>query len=448
MTIITILLGLAGLGVVVFFHELGHFLAARAVGVEVEEFSLGWGPQLFGFTRGKTHYRVSVLPIGGYCKMKGEDSYRQAIDQHLDEFPREPGSYFGAHPLKRILIALAGPAFNVILAFAIYVAIAGIGYTMQSWPNRVVLASDYNGAPSPADAAGIQTGDRILSVDGTDIRGYSDIQERFALSAGDTLELVLERNGAVITTQVTPVLDKETGAGRVGLYPWIEPVVRSTEGSAALSALEPGDRVSAIDGRPVAHVMDLELYLDSAQPQKPVITYVRNGQSLETSIMLSYSKGAPGLGVQWLYESTRVTSDGILDALGDGLRETGATIAATYRGLASLFQGVDVLKAVSGPARITWTVGQVATESLSSEAGGMYVTASFLALLSIGLFAMNLLPIPLLDGGWIVLFVLEFIRGKAAKVKTVLRYQTIGFVAVAGLFLLTTVADILFFSGR
>ena len=127
MTLITIALGLIGLGVVVLFHELGHFAMARLTGVDVEEFSLGWGPRLLSKKIGATAYTISALPIGGYCRMRGEDSYRKAIEQGLDEFPREPGTYFGATPLKRILISLGGPLMNVVFACIVYVAIMEIG---------------------------------------------------------------------------------------------------------------------------------------------------------------------------------------------------------------------------------------------------------------------------------------------------------------------------------
>ncbi|PKL08401.1 MAG: hypothetical protein CVV51_09190 [Spirochaetae bacterium HGW-Spirochaetae-7] len=109
MTLLTIALGIVGLGVVVLFHEFGHFMMARLVGVQVEEFSLGWGPRLLSRKFGNTAYTISAFPIGGYCRMKGEDSYRKAIENGLDEFPREPGSFFGASPAKRILISAGGP---------------------------------------------------------------------------------------------------------------------------------------------------------------------------------------------------------------------------------------------------------------------------------------------------------------------------------------------------
>jgi regulator of sigma E protease len=452
MTIITILLGLVGLGVVVFFHELGHFIMARLVGVEVEEFSLGWGPKLTGFKRGATTYRLSVLPIGGYCRMKGEDSYRKALEEKLEDFPKEPGSYFAAHPLKRILIALGGPLLNVVFAFAVFATVFGVGYTVDSWGNKLVLASDYDEQSYAADGAGFLTGDAIVSIEGKDIRSFSDIQEAFALSAEQRLAVVLERDGRRIETTVTPQLDRETGAGRVGIYPWVDGEVESlTAGSPLrLAGLSAGDRIVAVDGVPVRHGIDLIRYLELKRPERPVLSYERSGAAADATLVLSYAEGlAPDLGIGWRRTKLTIRSDNAFAALADGWNETIKTIAGTYRGLASLFKGVDVFRAVSGPARITWVVGQVATESFSTGmASGLTVSFNFLAILSIGLFAMNLLPIPLLDGGWILLFIAEALRGKAAKVKTVFRYQTIGIVAVAGLFLLSTIADILFFSGR
>jgi regulator of sigma E protease len=315
-----------------------------------------------------------------------------------------------------------------------------------------VLASDYDEQSYAADGAGFLTGDAIVSIEGKDIRSFSDIQEAFALSAEQRLAVVLERDGRRIETTVTPQLDRETGAGRVGIYPWVDGEVESlTAGSPLrLAGLSAGDRIVAVDGVPVRHGIDLIRYLELKRPERPVLSYERSGVIAEATLVLSYAEGlAPDLGIGWRRTKLTIRSDNAFAALADGWNETIKTIAGTYRGLASLFKGVDVFRAVSGPARITWVVGQVATESFSTGmASGLTVSFNFLAILSIGLFAMNLLPIPLLDGGWILLFIAEALRGKAAKVKTVFRYQTIGIVAVAGLFLLSTIADILFFSGR
>ena len=148
---LTVFLGLIGLGLVVLVHELGHFMLARAMRVEVEAFSIGWGPRIVGLKRGRTEWKISAFPIGGYCKMKGEDSFRKALENKSDSLPREDGSFYGAAPWRRILISLAGPTANVIFAVLVFIVIAAIGYSVRSSPNRIALASEYQlvtGAPA------------------------------------------------------------------------------------------------------------------------------------------------------------------------------------------------------------------------------------------------------------------------------------------------------------
>jgi regulator of sigma E protease len=452
MSFITILLGLAGLGVVVFFHELGHFAMARLTGVEVDEFSLGWGPRLVSKKIGLTKYSISVLPIGGYCRMKGEDSYRKAIEAGLDEFPKEAGSYFGATPLKRILISLGGPLMNVVLAFFIYLAIMVGGYEITSYENRIILASEWDGGSYPADAVGLQSGDRIVSIDGKEIETFAEIQESISISALRPMLLGVERNDQSLTLLVKPELDKDSGAGRVGIYPWVGLSVAyvNPDGPAALAGLHAGDTIVSVNGQSVSHTVELFSVLEDEKTERTEIGYSRFGKEALATLVLSWPENASAdLGIGWETISKEIKAHGVLNALSMGFSETSKTITATYRGIASLFMGVDILKAISGPARITWMVGTVAKSGLSGKTtGGLSLAMNFLAALSIGLFAMNLLPIPLLDGGSIVLFIVELIRRKAAKVKTVLRYQTIGIFAVAALFLLSTIGDVLFFSGK
>lgn len=454
---LVIILGLVGLGVVVFVHELGHFIASRIVGVEVEAFSLGWGPKLTGFVRGKTEYRVSVFPIGGYCRMKGEESFKAALERSDETMPREPGSYYGASPWRRIVIALAGPLANLFFALIVAIVVAAAGYDIRTFGNKVILASDYAFpgevlSSLPAEKAGIRTGDRIVAIDGVQIEMYSQIQDIIARSPNKDLTFTIERESRKIELTVTPALDRETGAGRVGLYAWIDPVVGAVEegSSAFLAGISPGDRIVAVEGKTIAHAIAFQRAI-AEHPQALPVAFERNGVVTETDLVLAWDKeGNPDLGLSFDTLRYHMQAKNLLDAVSQGASETGRTISGTLRGLSSLlFGNVNVMNAVSGPARITYMVGAVASQGFREGIGnGFSQVFNFLALLSISLFIMNLLPIPLLDGGQILLFLVEGVRNKPLKLKTVYRYQVIGMAVVLMLFLLGTIADVTFFSGR
>jgi regulator of sigma E protease len=195
---LTILFGIVGLGLMVFIHELGHFIAAKLNGVEVEVFSLGWGTKMVGFTRGGTTYQISWLPIGGYCKLKGDEMMRQALAEGLAEMPKEKGSYYAAPPWRRIVIAAFGPVFNLVFAIVVFTLIWWAGFKVYSPDNRIILATDYTldsfASTPPATAAGLKTGDRVTEIDGKPVRNFQDIIEGVSFSAGKTLNFSVERD--------------------------------------------------------------------------------------------------------------------------------------------------------------------------------------------------------------------------------------------------------------
>ncbi|MDR1627110.1 MAG: site-2 protease family protein [Spirochaetia bacterium] len=446
--IVKIIFGLAGLGVMVFVHELGHFIAAKLMGIEVEAFSIGWGKKIFSFKRKETEYRVSLLPIGGYCKMKGEDAMKDA-----QGIPAEKGSFFGVSPWRRIVVAAAGPGMNFLFAIFAFSLVWLIGFSYNTFSNRIVLESDYapdaGGAAFPATEGGLKTGDYITAIDSQPILTYRDLQDAVAMMPEKTLKIEYLRDGVKNTTNVTPLLNKETGAGKIGVYAWVEPLIGEVRADSAahIAGLAEGDRILSANGRDIPHTRLFYAILQESPGRTLALVCDREGQVFETRyVPHSDAEGRFDLGFS--FKSTQYSSreTGLAGSLGRGVAETFQTLAVTVKSLGLLFRGIDLSQAVSGPLRITYFVGEVATQGFSRNfKSGVTSILNFLGLLSVALFFMNLLPIPALDGGLILLFLIEGLRGKALAPRFVSRYQFVGVFCILLLAVLATMSDVFYF---
>jgi regulator of sigma E protease len=461
--ILTIILGLIGLGVMVFVHELGHFVAAKMNGVAVEVFSLGWGPKLVGFTHAGTRYQISWFPIGGYCKMKGElvPGIAGGTGEKVPEADPTPapGSFLAAAPWRRIVIAIFGPLFNLIFAAIIFFVIWWAGFTVYSSDNRVILATDYSldafAKVPPATTAGVKTGDSVIAIDGTPTRNFQDILEAVTAAPDRKMVFTVERSvgGSTQTVLLTlaPELDKDTGAGRIGIYAWVDTVIDTAQAgtAAGIAGLHAGDRITSVDGTPVANTIELMQAL-AKKPAKIDLGFERAGQALHATLVLGYDeKGAANLGLAFASLRYRSPIMGPLAAAEKGLQETGNTVGLTIKGIGLLFRGINLRNAVAGPLRITYYIGAAATSGFQIGIGaGLVSFFRFLAFLSVSLFLMNLLPIPAMDGGQIILFIVEIVRGKPVRLRMVWRIQLIGFSLLIMLSLFVTFSDILFFAGK
>ena len=452
MLIYRILLGLIGLGIVVFVHELGHFLAARLMGIGVDAFSIGWGKPILKKKIGEVEYRLGLFPLGGYCKMRGDSDYEEIYNKSAQGIKADEGSYYAAHPFRRAFACFAGPLFNFIFAVLVLSVIWGIGFEVNTLGNRIVLASEINpGSTNPADEAGLKTGDRIISIMGKKTETYNDIQETIALNPGEELPMEVERNSEILRLSVVPVMDRSTGAGRIGVYFWTDPLIeRVVEGSPAeIAGLESGDVISRVNGNDLPHTMALYKILEDG-PQVLNIEYLRQGQLQETALIPVYSEsGGADLGLAWKavrYHTPRLSPP---RALAKGMQETWKTFTVSVKSLSLLFRGVDLTQAVSGPVRITYMVGEVAAEGFNQSFGsGISSMAGFLSLISIALCIMNLLPLPILDGGMILLFFVEALRRKPLHPRFVSAFQTVGVVIIAGLMIFAVFGDILYLAKR
>lgn len=448
--VLNIVIGLIGLGLVVFVHEGGHLLMAKAVGIDVEAFSLGWGRKLVGFMYKGTEYRISVFPIGGYCKMRGDEALQQAYQNGERSIPKDEGSFFAARPLHRVLVAFAGPAVNLLFSILVLAVVWWIGFSVQTFDNRIVLASEYNSGQGPdaAAEAGLETGDVIRSIDGTEIQSFRDLRQEVTASAKQELTVVVERGSQTREFLVTPQLDPASGAGQIGVYPWIEPVVESVQpdSPAATAGVRSGDRVVRANGREVPHSIALGEALSEHEGTEELVL---SREGTRRTVTLPDVAGLGELGMSFAPLTVDTPELGVFGALAKGASETWETLSVTVRGIGMLFRGVDVTQAVAGPIRITYFVGEVATQGATAGLGsGVRAFFSFLSLLSVALFFMNLLPIPVLDGGQILLYTIEGLSRRDLHPKVVYGYQMVGMVLVFMLLFFALFNDILFLSGR
>jgi regulator of sigma E protease len=363
--------GILCLGFIVFFHELGHFLAARLFGVKVESFSIGFGPVLLHRSIKGTDYRLSLLPLGGYCGMKGEQEFRSAIDAGSDHIEAESDSLYGVHPAKRAAIGFAGPFFNLIFAFISFTVIAMTGYTYYSYPAKITLVDEvYPEMHSAARDAGMKTGDIITKINGVTITDFSGIIEEISTRPDEKIMIQADRDGVPMTFTVHSELDASQGTGKIG-------VTSSGE-----------------------------------KPQQ--------------------------------YEAHRYW---FFPALWQGIKETGSNVALTVKSIGTLFKGVDVKNAVSGPARITDILGDTVQEGFSAGARqGIAGMLSLMAFISISLFIMNLLPVPVLDGGLILFAFIQLVTRRQIHPKVQYYVQYAGLAFIAFLFVIGVTGDFHYFS--
>jgi len=476
MAIANIALGLVGLGIVVFAHELGHFVAARLAGIDVEAFSIGWGSPILKRKIRGVEYRLGMFPVGGYCKMRGHDEIKgaepgsgasggaggaeasggaeagvgaEAGGAAAGGPPK--GSFYAAGPLRRIGVCAAGPVFNVIFAVAALSAVWGLGFERHTQGNKIVLASDLNpGAVFPADEAGLMTGDRIVAINGRPTMHAHEIREAFMRSPNRLLELSVDRGGEILGLYVRPELDRSTGAGVAGVGFWVDPVVAGVvpDGAAAIAGLLPGDRIVRVNGIEVAHQMGVARIVAEAQAHATAhatVDFVRGGAEERRELLATH-----GLGIVWPSVAIREPALSPPAALARGARETWRTLAIYVHGISLLFRGVNLAEAVSGPLRITYMVGDVATSDFArgGAGAGLRSAVSFLAFISIALGIMNMLPLPVLDGGQIVLYAVEMARGKPTPPRALKAFQTVGVALIFGLMLFALFGDIRFLGGR
>ncbi|TKS64009.1 MAG: zinc metalloprotease [Nitrospira sp.] len=402
------------LGVLVAFHELGHFLAARWVGVKVLKFSLGFGPKLFGRKMGETEYLLSAIPLGGYVKLFGEDETEATTQEDRARSFAHQGLW------GKVLIVAAGPGFNFILAYFIFAGWLATGAPLFV-PTFQDLTPDIEAMVpgSPADTAGIQIGDRVSRVNGHDISTRTELFDAVAKSNGQALTLEIKRGEQVKTLTVTPTTPPgpQVSAQEPGYYLGIEetpPLVTSVTQSspAAKAGLQAGDRVVSIQGQTIHTWSQMTGIVKESPNRQLQVDVLREGQRISLTVTPSVEKamvngesvevgkiGITGPGRSIMRSSTPLLS------LYDGLGATWGWTELTAIGLYKMVVGDISSKNIGGPLTIANISGEAAAQGASS-------VIFLIAILSINLGVLNLLPIPILDGGHLLFFLIEGILRK------------------------------------
>ncbi len=453
-TITIIFWGALGLGMVIFIHEFGHFIAAKLLGIEVETFSLGWGKKLVGFTHKGTTYQLAVFPLGGYCKMKGEHVLTDALQKNIKEIPKEKGTYFGAPPWKRIIVSFSGPFANLVFAVIVLTFIWWIGFPVYSPDNRIILASDFRldsfqGSP-PATQAGLKTGDRVISVNNKEINNFNDLRKVIAISAQEELHFIVERGSETVELSVIPELNREDGRGTIGIYPWIEPTV--AEIGPEMKKLNPwlktGDTISAVNGMSIEHHIAFSEII-STKPASVAVSIMRDNVISEHVLQLDYIKTDDNsVKVDFAFKQIEFRTPPLnpVQAFLKGMDETFSTIGLTIKSFGLLFSGININKAVAGPMRITYEIGRIAKSGFERGIGsGLISFFYFICMINVIILFMNLLPIPVLDGGFILLFTFEAIRKKPLTFKLLYRFQLVGVSIILLILVFALTNDILYF---
>jgi regulator of sigma E protease len=439
---------LVALGVLVTFHEFGHFWVARRCGVKVLRFSVGFGTPLVRWSdRHGTEFVIAAIPLGGYVKMLDErETDAQIAAEDLPfTFNRKP-------VLQRIAIVSAGPIANFLLAIFFFWILAMMGGQQV----RPVI-----GAVEPqslAAQAGLTAGQEIIAVDGEKTTGWSGIGLQLVRRLGESGQVavqVLEPGSSTESTYQVQLQDWLKGAeepdpiGALGIRPWrpvLEPVLATLdpEGPAQAAGLKVGDRLLSLDGAPLS---DWQQLVDGVRPragQRVMLVVQRDGQSVDVPVTLAAKgndkahAGYLGAGVQggeWPADMLREVRFGPLESVSEALKRTWTMSLLTLDSLKKMLFGELSVKNLSGPI----TIAKVAGASAQSGVGDFL---NFLAYLSISLGVLNLLPIPVLDGGHLLFYLIEWVRGRPVSERVQGWGMQIGISLVVGVMLLALVNDL------
>jgi len=426
------------LGVIIVLHELGHFLVAKFFGIRVETFSVGFGPRLAGFRYGETDYRISAFPLGGYVKMAGENP--------TDNLTGDPREFLSKPKWQRFLVAAAGPAMNIVLAVVLLTGVYMYGSEIPAYWNEpaVVGIVEQNSA---AAKAGIQPGDRIVALDGKLDPSWQEVGDKIITNAGSPLSVKLKRDGSIIQTTLTPNREVQDGpagpteVGEAGFCPVLPVVVKKVwKGYPGEEAgLQPGDEIKGVNGIELAAACrPIQAIIKDIPTDAFPITILRQGQMKEIQVKTKLDEeNQKRIGMDIPYPMVQV-KHGFSEALQQSVAMNKEQATLMFQVIGKLFKRQASLNQLAGPIGIVRVSGQ----AYEMGAGAL---VRLMAFISLNLGVLNTLPIPILDGGVMLLILVESIIRRDLSLRVKERIVQVGFVFLLLLTVLVLYNDVMKF---
>lgn len=420
MSLISLFYAAIILGFMILIHEFGHFAVAKLLGVRVEQFAIGFGKRLVGFSKGETEYRINALPLGGYVKMSGENP--------MDQRTGDPAEFLSHPRWQRFLIAIAGPTMNIAFAVLLLAGVYMVRYEYPVFMDQPAVVG-YVDPDSPAAKIGVERGDRIVRLDGVDNPTWKQVDLRDLLNPNQPLNVVIQRGDQTIQKQLVPQPVTVNEIGWAGWAPQTPIIVGAIEPQmpAAKAGLVTGDKIVAVDGKMVTSLAEMVENMQQTKSKPLDLTLIRGSEKLNVTIqpvldqsVYTQQKGwrhlvarvvglggsGPHIENRWRIgftggEDLKVTRLGPAEAFSKSLSENKGYSVMLLELVGKLVQHKVSLRTVSGPIGIVQQVGEAAQEK------GSIPLLQLTAAISLNLGIFNLLPIPIMDGGVILLLFIE-----------------------------------------
>jgi regulator of sigma E protease len=429
--------GIIVLGILIFIHELGHFLVAKWLGVGVLKFSLGFGKKLIGRKWGETEYQIALIPLGGYVKLLGESP-----DEEVPE-PERGKSFTGQSVMRRAAIVLTGPVMNFLLTLVVWPVVFMIGIQQPSYLSSIPVIG-WVQPDSPAAEQGFLPGDRLVSINEAPLEDWESLITTVLTNPNEELSIEYERSGQPMFAKLVPESDPKSGAGHAGFQPSIPKMAVNgviTGKPAHETGIQPGDIIVSINGAPEQDYLEM-LRIIKESPEKELTCEIRRGNEtllVAVAPVLNPEKETGEIGISFAPGFLDVDMVekryGPLGAIRKGGQEVIRWTGLTFSIIWKLIRGKFSMRHLGGPITIVRFAGRAAQSGITS-------LLQFVAILSLQLAILNVLPIPVLDGGHLVFLMIERVIGKPVSARKQELAYKIGFAVLIFLILWVSYNDI------